>query len=487
MEYIMDTFSSRYLTKKQNEMLQLFTVLVTEKYLSLNKLSERLNLTMYQTKILLVELEENFEQLNFTFSSFFLLEKGTIGLVEGFNQELLLQVFVNLKKKFFNESPYFQLLIYLLKHRKTRVVDISEKLMFSKSYSYKLISRLKDIFHYQKIPITINSNFESISLEGNEMSIRTYHYLVQIMAYNVFADSQTRVNIELVGGQYERLKTTKVKHDILFSILENAVSRGYIIQDLDKTATELFADMKELYEEDSLTKLIPTRNIEDREKEVAFFYFCRQLLIPETTSRQDKIVLGKKFKEHRNNEIVDFSMNVVEILSEKYKINSDVEHVILYESVINSWAYKNIYFENLKGVANQNSPNSRIHEVKQLLLEIVKNRNFQVGDSQIFANKLAHILSYYLPIQNNERVTIAISMLHHPEYVPVIESKLLTIFNKKIIHFTSDLTDADILVSDGIVYHEESQDFAFFRDIHNKDHWDNLNAIVQARIILKLE
>ncbi|STD25815.1 Uncharacterised protein [Enterococcus mundtii] len=123
----MDTFSSRYLTKKQNEMLQLFTVLVTEKYLSLNKLSERLNLTMYQTKILLVELEENFEQLNFTFSSFFLLEKGTIGLVEGFNQELLLQVFVNLKKKFFNESPYFQLLIYLLKHRKTRVVDISEK------------------------------------------------------------------------------------------------------------------------------------------------------------------------------------------------------------------------------------------------------------------------------------------------------------------------------------------------------------------------
>ncbi|WP_375152413.1 hypothetical protein [Enterococcus mundtii] len=257
------------------------------------------------------------------------------------------------------------------------------------------------------------------------------------------------------------MKTTKAKHDILFSILENAVSRGYIIQDLDKTAIELFADMKELYEENSLTKLIPTRNMEDREKEVAFFYFCRQLLIPETTSKQDKIVLGKKFKEHRQNEIVDFSMNVVETLSEKYKINSDVEHVILYESVINSWAYKNIYFENLKGVANQNSPNSRIHEVKQLLLGIVKNRNFQVGDRQIFANKLAHILSYYLPIQNNERVTIAISMLHHPEYVPVIESKLLTIFNKKIIHFTSDFTDADILVSDGIVYHEESQDFAF--------------------------
>ncbi|MBO0460741.1 MULTISPECIES: helix-turn-helix domain-containing protein [unclassified Enterococcus] len=486
MEYIMDTFSSHYLTKKQSEMLKLFTVLVTEKYLSLNKLSVELNLTMYQTKILLVELEENFEQLDFTFSSFFLLEKGTIGLIEGFNQEVLLQVFVNLKKKFFNESPYFQLLLYLLKHRKTRVVDISDKLMFSKSYCYKLISRLKDIFQKQKIPITIHSNFESISLEGNEKSIRTYHYLVQVMAYNVFADSQTRVNIDLVGDGYGSLKTTKVKHDILFSILENAVSRGYLVQDLEKEALEIFDNMKELYEDDSLTKLIPTRNIEDREKEIAFFYFCRQLLIPETTSKRDKIFLGEKFKRISSNEIVDFSIDVVETLSNKYNIKPEVENVILYESVINSWAYKNIYFENLKGMANQHSPDSRIQEVKNLVLKIVENRDLKVGDRQIFANKLAYILSYYLPIQNSETVIIAISMLHHPEYVPVIQNKLLTIFNRKIINFTSTIEGADVLVSDGILFHEESQDFAFFRDIHNKNHWDNLNTVVQARIIAKL-
>lgn len=52
----MNTFSSHYLTRKQNEKLKLFTVLVTEKYISLRKLSEILNITMYQTKILLVEI-----------------------------------------------------------------------------------------------------------------------------------------------------------------------------------------------------------------------------------------------------------------------------------------------------------------------------------------------------------------------------------------------------------------------------------------------
>ncbi|MDB1703587.1 helix-turn-helix domain-containing protein, partial [Enterococcus casseliflavus] len=234
MEYIMNTFSSHYLTRKQNEKLKLFTVVVTEKYISLNKLSEILNITMYQTKILLVELEE------YDFSSLFFQEKNTIGLIEGFSQELLLNVFVNLKKKFFDESPFFRLLLYLLKYRKTRVVDISEKLMFSKSYSYKLISRLRDIFESQRIPITINSDFESISLEGNEKYIRTYHYLVQVMAYNVFADRQTRVNIDLVGENYKSLQTTKVKHEILLSILENAVSRGYLVQDLDKKSLEIF-------------------------------------------------------------------------------------------------------------------------------------------------------------------------------------------------------------------------------------------------------
>ena len=80
--------------------------------------------------------------------------------------------------------------------------------------------------------------------------------------------------------------------------------------------------------------------MEDREKKLHSFIFVDNFSSLKRQAKQDKIVLGKKFKEHRQNEIVDFSMNVVETLSEKYKINSDVEHVILYESVINSWAYK---------------------------------------------------------------------------------------------------------------------------------------------------
>lgn len=486
MEYIMNTFSSHYLTRKQNEKLKLFTVVVTEKYISLNKLSEMLNITMYQTKILLVELEENVGQLEYDFSSLFFQEKNTIGLIEGFSQELLLNVFVNLKKKFFDESPFFRLLLYLLKYRKTRVVDISEKLMFSKSYSYKLISRLKDIFQSQKIPITINSDFESISLEGNEKYIRTYHYLVQVMAYNVFADRQTRVNIDLVGENYKSLQTTKVKHEILLSILENAVSRGYLIQDIDKKSLEIFNIMKELYEDISLTKLIPINNMEEKENELAFFYFCRQLLIPETTSKRDKVFLGEKFKSIKGNKIVDFSVVVLEALSEKFHIKFDVENIILYESIINTWAYQNIYFENLNGTTSQYSNDNRINEVRKIILNTVLNFELQVGDKELFANKLSHILSYFLPVQNKETVVIAISMLHQPEYVPVIQNKLLAIFNEKIIKFSSNHKEADILVSDGILNHDNSQDFAFFRDIHNKDHWDNLNSVVQARIISKL-
>ena len=113
-------------------------------------------------------------------------------------------------------------------------------------------------------------------------------------------------------------------------------------------------------------------------------------------------------------------------------------------------------------------------------------RELKIGDKDLFASKLAHILSYFLPVQNKETVVIAISMLHHPEYVPVIQNKLLAIFNEKIIKFSSNYSEADILVSDGILNHDNLQDFAFFRDIHNKDHWDNLNSVVQARITSKL-
>ncbi|EEV39967.2 hypothetical protein ECBG_02236 [Enterococcus casseliflavus EC20] len=482
----MNTFSSQYLTRKQNEKLKIFSVLVAERYISLKKLSESLETTMYQTKVLLLGLKEDIEQLDSDTSPLFFQEKGTIELNKEYNQEVLLNVFVKLKKVYFDESPYFRLLNYLLKYRKTRVIDISKNLMFSKSYSYKLISRLKDIFKFQQIPITIHSDFESISLKGNEKHIRTYHYLVQVMAYNVFADRHTRVNIDLVGENYKSLQTTKVKHEILFSILENAVSRGYIVHDLDRKTLDIFNIMRESYEDTALTKLLPTNRSEEMDKEVAFFYFCRQLLIPETTSIKDKVSISERFKLIENNSIVNFSIDVIKKISKKYNLNYEVEHIIMYETIINTWAYQNIYFEDLNRVFSQQSSDSRISSIRNIIFEIVSNTDLEIANKELFADKIANILVYFLPIQMDETVVIAISMLNYPEYVPVIQNKLLTIFNKKVINFSSIYEDADILVSDGVLCHDEYQDFAFFSDIHNKGHWDNLNSVVQKRIISKL-
>ncbi len=73
-----------------------------------------------------------------------------------------------------------------------------------------------------------------------------YHYLVEIMACNVYINQRTRASVELAAKEYEPLKTTKVKHDIMFSIIENAVLRGYIVNELDEASITIYEQIKQL-------------------------------------------------------------------------------------------------------------------------------------------------------------------------------------------------------------------------------------------------
>ena len=230
MEYIEKLYRF-YLTKKQVDKLTIIRNIILEKQLSLDKICETINKSLYQVKILINEIAEDMREFTTFDESIFLLKKRTVYLSRELNEEQSLHIFVNLKKKYFLESPYYRLLSYLLRKRKTRMVDISEELIFSISYCYKLISYLKKMLVIQNVPITINNNTDSIDLTGAEPCVRMYHYLVEIMACNVYINQRTRASVELAAKEYEPLKTTKVKHDIMFSIIENAVLRGYIVNE----------------------------------------------------------------------------------------------------------------------------------------------------------------------------------------------------------------------------------------------------------------
>lgn len=481
MEYIEKLYRF-YLTKKQVDKLTIIRNIILEKQLSLDKICETINKSLYQVKILINEIAEDMREFTTFDESIFLLKKRTVYLSRELSEEQSLHIFVNLKKKYFLESPYYRLLSYLLRKRKTRMVDISEELIFSISYCYKLISYLKKMLVIQNVPITINNNTDSIDLTGAEPCVRMYHYLVEIMACNVYINQRTRASVELAAKEYEPLKTTKVKHDIMFSIIENAVLRGYIVNELDEASIAIYEQIKQLNGEKQVIKLLPIRSQQDIEKEQIFYHFWVFLFIPETISDQEKLLLGKQLRNLSGNPLVEFSADVVAVLSQKYDLSKAIEAFLTYELVMNTWGCLHLFLDSFVSTEDLSSTNERVLEVEELIATVLERHSFVIEKEALFLRKIAQITASYLPIQKEEPIRIGISLLNHPEYIPVIKNKLLKIYNENVIHFSSNLGDSDILVSDGVLIHNESQKFTFFGNVHSTKDWHNLHVMIQSMI-----
>ena len=362
------------------------------------------------------------------------------------------------------------------------MVDISEELIFSISYCYKLISYLKKMLVIQNVPITINNNTDSIDLTGAEPCVRMYHYLVEIMACNVYINQRTRASVELAAKEYEPLKTTKVKHDIMFSIIENAVLRGYIVNELDEASIAIYEQIKQLNGEKQVIKLLPIRSQQDIEKEQIFYHFWVFLFIPETISDQEKLLLGKQLRNLSGNPLVEFSADVVAVLSQKYDLSKAIEAFLTYELVMNTWGCLHLFLDSFVSTEDLSSTNERVLEVEELIETVLQRHSFVIEKEALFLRKIAQITASYLPIQKEEPIRIGISLLNHPEYIPVIKNKLLKIYNENVIHFSSNLGDSDILVSDGVLIHNESQKFTFFGNVHSTKDWHNLHVMIQSMI-----
>ncbi len=162
-----------------------------------------------------------------------------------------------------------------------------------------------------------------------------------------------------------------------------------------------------------------------------------------------------------NNGYVDFASQILEQLSKKYALTKQASSVFIYEVVINTWGYIHLYLDNFLSIGEIDYTNDRLVEVEVIIDRVLNNHRGWIEREPLFIRKLSQIVTSYLPIQKEDQITIGISLLNHPEYIPVIKNTLLKIYNEKVIKFNANLADSDILVSDGVLIHNASQKFAF--------------------------
>ncbi len=335
----------------------------------------------------------------------------------------------------------------------------------------------------QNMPITLDKNKDTIELNGEEMCIRMYFYLIEILANNVYIEVNIRSAIDLLAKEYEPLRTTKIKHDLMFSIIENSVTQGYFINSDYSSSIEIFGHLSELYDETPVRKAFPIRTEKEIRTELIYYYFWAMLFIPETVTDDEKIILGGKFIRIENNQIIDFSNSIIDELSEKYELDDNTIHKLVYEIVVNTWGYENLYLDKFMSKENLSLYLDSGKEVEAVVEASLQKSSLNIKNKGLFTQKMGQIIASYVPLQKNEVLSIGISTLNHPEYISVIKNILLKIYNGTVLHFTEHLEQADILVSDGVLIHSENQEFVFLGNIHNTNDWEHLNTLIQTSIV----
>lgn len=484
MEYI-EKLYRYYLTTKQVEKLVVLKKIFVEKKISIKDICEYSNKNTYQIRNLLYEIEEDISYLSKLDKPIFTIGKNNIFLTEKKEQEYYIDLFVKLRKIYFNESPYYKLLVYMIKKRRARVIELSNNLVFSTSYCYKLLSYLREMLSNQDMPITLDKNKDTIELNGEEMCIRMYHYLIEILANNVYIDASIRYGIDLFAEEFELSQTTKVKHDLIFYTIENSINQGYFINNDCSSSLEIFRCLVEVLDKAPVNTIFSIRNKKYIRTELIYYYFWRILFIPETITDDERIILGEKFSRVNKNEIIQLAHYIITKLSKKYVFEKDIINKMFYEIVINTWGYENLFLDKFLSKENLSNYLDSKKEVEDVVDFYLKHTSLTVKDSGVFIRKMSQIIASYIPLQNDDVIRIGISTLNHPEYIMVIKNILLKIYNGTSLHFTEKLEEADILVSDGILNHSENQGFAFLGDIHNTSDWYHLNTLIQKQIFNK--
>ncbi|MTD41702.1 hypothetical protein GIX45_24355 [Erwinia sp. CPCC 100877] len=481
---IMELLYQFYLSKKEVKKLRLLKRILIKKEIPIQNLCNLINMSPYQTKALIDEIREELKQLQSSGHFIIYLENNIVYIPEYYDQEECLKIFIKLRQKYFDNSSYYQVLIYLFEKRSVTMTNLSEQLMFSVSYCYKLLDHLNGMFAKKNLPISIIKNINSIDLVGEEAYIRMYHYSTRLLSSNIYVEADIRYAMGFIDKDYEGLKTTKVKHDLIFHIMENAILRGYSLQELDSLDKKLL-DCLIKFNNKPVFKIFARNNQTASNSEMLYYYFWTTLLIPESISEDERTGLAKMFSQIEAENLIVFSKNILKKLMKNYDISRENEHLIFFELIINSWSYDRFHLDKFILEDDLRSSNQRVREI-ELLLKDTKNqleKPCPFKNESLYFRKIAQIIASYIPL--DEAVYINISTLNHAEYITVVKNTLKKIFNPKSIQFTNNLNKADILVSDGLLNHSESQKFVYLGNIHNSEDWDNLNSTIQGMLLNK--
>jgi len=289
-----------------------------------------------------------------------------------------------------------------------------------------------------------------------------------------------------VSENYDAMDTTRAKHQLMFSIMENAISQGYFVENVENHDLELLSCMENVDDILPIIEKLPLKNTDTIKKELVYYSFWGYIFIPEFISDDEKCNRGKKLKSLNHITIVDFSEKVTNKLRNKYFVDTKTLNIIFYEIVINTWSYTHLFTENFLSREILSSTQKRMTDIEQIVLESANETGILDEKDMIYIKKLTQIIASNILFQEDDLIYIAVTGINQPEYINVVKNILSKMYSHNFIQFTTNVVKADIVISDCAIGSTSKEVNVVFMDcIQKKENWERLNLLIQSLIMEK--
>ncbi|ALS36827.1 putative transcriptional regulator [Enterococcus rotai] len=464
--------NNSFISKKETIKLDLLNNLLERGAMTLDELTTFYTISKRTAKNLLVELLEEIHAIDSSLD--ISLNGNTIKFGDNFNSETYLNVYKTMQLNYYENSISFQLFTLLLKSKSISIYDLSEKLMVSHSYLYKLIKDLSDQLKLHHLNVHIDVQAYKVSFFGDEIEIRCIAYYFFSLIFNTldskFKPSVTHSSNVFVNNKFT--ETTNHLITIVESIFMSRKQQLYLLPELGKEEVAFVNLIKQVCPRYALASL-------DNNDSSAMLLWLTYIA-PDIITNDEKKMIGNSLWKSQS-EIVPFFKIFIHAVEEEFSCSEEEMFLLMWEyyarfivyKFFKCWKYKNI----IEIKRTKNRYIDRIESITKIYLKDV----ISPLAIQQYADELSELTYSYLNLLIP--VKIHIDLFEYSSVKVFIENILGRSYRTDILVFTDNPDDADLIITNVIPIKKRNVDLFFFSDISSKVNWEELGKAIQGQIL----
>ncbi|WEG72445.1 helix-turn-helix domain-containing protein [Vagococcus intermedius] len=399
----------------------------------------------------------------------------------------LTQLIELLMKQFLEKSITFTILTSVISNNHIPVVKLAQKINISTSYLYNCLTDInKKLAPYH---VQLILKHQKIKLVGDEATLVIFLFLVSesLTRFTILDNKNALYHQQTFQTTSHNLNETQ--HDTLSQLLSIARTRHAFQKNLIIKNHDIFEILNNIVTENNL--LVRYSHLfEEQSDSLLFYNLFERLIILTSESYDQRLTRGYQLYQIKNNELIRLAKKIIRYfqtnaLAYPKSISADnffetFYYICLFSSCIDLLSMDYIYQFRYRDRQQLFEEESRYYSqteqhIQQVVRSIISSYSkWDIKQKDAYTVCISRILHTNFSPPVVAKVSI---FLHFPESIyteQAVKKQLNFYFSNTFINYETDISKADIVISDRFMTLPVDISFFLFYDIKSPFLWEKL-------------